>query len=777
MIRHLERLPTYRNQIAHIEHIPSRGPRYGRLAKPLPQPLRAALQASGIAELYSHQAQAVEAIREGHNVVVTTSTASGKTLCYNLPVLESIHNDPRTRALYLFPTKALAQDQLRGLYELTCAESDDLKFGAYDGDTPRSARTRLRKSASIVLSNPDMLHLGILPNHRLWSQFLAHLRFVVVDEAHVYRGVFGSHVACILRRLRRLCERYGSQPLFICCSATIANPAEHIYNLIGLSAVVIDEDGSPQGAKDFVLWNPPLTDEQRGVRRSANVEATHLFTELVRRSLRNITFTKARKVAELILRYSQEALERENPDLVPLVKSYRAGYLPEERRRIEQQLFHGQLLGVTATTALELGVDIGALDATVLVGYPGTIASTWQQAGRAGRGVGHSVSFLIGLDNPLDQYFMRHPEQLFGRSHENALLDPYNVHLLRQHLTCAAYEMPLTSRDQELFGPAFAEAVPSLQNEGVLEYRRNRWYYPSDDYPAEKVSIRSIASETYSLLDESDGRLLEEVEATKAFYGIHPGAIHLHQGDAYLVTELNLETRIALAKLVDVNYYTQPREINELRIVNCWRQRDLQNTSAYYGQLQVTEQVVGYKRKQQFTDTVLGEETLDLPAQSFDTTGLWFDLPPSVREWLRQPGLDLHGGLHAVEHAAIGVLPLFAMCDRQDIGGLSTPNHPDTGRPQIFIYDGYPGGVGITEKGFALLRQLWEATLRTIEECPCEAGCPSCIHSPKCGNNNEPLDKRAAVVILKALLCSQTHTTGCGPRRNDVKPSAVPRLR
>jgi DEAD/DEAH box helicase domain-containing protein len=776
-VEYLTNLPTYDHQICHVERLPSREPRYGQLSAPLPEPLRTSLNASGVTELYTHQAEAINTVRAHHNIVVTTATASGKTLCYNLPVLQSIHSDPKMRALYLFPTKALAQDQLRGLGDLTYAVSENLKVGTYDGDTPRSARARLRKSASIVLTNPDMLHLGILPNHRLWSQFMAHLRFVVVDEAHVYRGVFGSHVACVLRRLRRLCERYGSQPLFICCSATIANPAEHIYNLIGLPAVVIDEDGSPQGAKDFVLWNPPLTDKQKGVRRSANVEGTHLFTELVRRGLRNITFTKARKVAELILRYSQEALEREDPALVPLVKSYRAGYLPEERRRIEQQLFDGQLLGVTATTALELGVDIGALDATVLVGYPGTIASTWQQAGRAGRGVGHSLSFLIGLDNPLDQYFMRHPEQLFGSSHENALLDPYNLHLLRLHLTCAAYEMPLTSRDQELFGPAFGEAVPSLETEGALEYRMNRWYYPSDDYPAEKVSIRSIASETYSLLDESDGRLLEEVEATKAFYSIHPGAIHLHQGDAYLVTELNLETRIALAKLVDVNYYTQPREINELRIVNCWRQRDVQATSAYYGQLQVTEQVVGYRRKQQYSDTVLGEETLDLPAQSYDTTGLWFDLPPSLSERLRQPGLDLHGGLHAVEHAAIGILPLFAMCDRQDLGGLSTPNHPDTGRPQIFIYDGYPGGVGIAEKGFALLRQLWEATLRTIQECPCEAGCPSCVHSPKCGNNNEPLDKRAAAVILKALLCSQTDTAGCGPHCNDIKPSAVRRLR
>ncbi len=754
-LEYLTNTPTYEHQICHVEHIPSQEPRFGELSAPLPEVLQRSLKNLGITGLYAHQAEAINAVRAHRNVVVTTSTASGKTLCYNLPVLESIHYDPAARALYLFPTKALAQDQLRSLHELTRVDYDDLKIGTYDGDTPRAARTRVRKSASIVLSNPDMLHLGILPNHRLWSQFLEHLRFVVIDEAHVYRGVFGSHVACVLRRLRRLCARYGSRPLFICCSATIANPAEHIYNLTGLPAVVIDQDGSPEGAKDFVLWNPPFVYPERGIRRSANIEATRLFTELVREGLRNITFTKARKVAELILRYSQEALQAEAPELVPLVKSYRAGYLPEQRRLIEQQLFQGQLLGVTATTALELGVDIGTLDATILVGYPGTIASTWQQAGRAGRGIRHSLTFLIGLNNPLDQYFMRHPEELFGRTHENALLDPHNVHLLRQHLICAAYEMPLTSRDEELFGPALAEAIPSLHEEGILEYRGNRWYYPSDDYPAQRVNIRSVASELYTLLDESEGSRLEEIEATKAFYSIHPGAIYLHQGDTYLVTELNLKTRIALARPVDVNYYTQPREINELRIVDCWRQRDLENTSAYYGQLQVTEQVVGYRRKEQFTDTVLGEETLDLPAQSFMTTGLWFDLPPNAGERVRQRGLDLHGGLHATEHAAIGILPLFAMCDRQDVGGLSTPKHVDTGRPQIFIYDGYPGGVGIAEKGFALLRRLWEATLRTIEECPCEAGCPSCIHSPKCGNNNEPLDKSAAVLILQELLSSR----------------------
>lgn len=749
---HLKSLPSYEGQICHIEHIPPREARYGFLDRPLPDPLRRALQASGISELYTHQAIAIKAVRDGQHVAVTTSTASGKTLCYNLPVLESLHHDSTGRALYLFPTKALAQDQVRNLTHLTQSAGLSLVSGTYDGDTPRSARARIRKAVSILLTNPDMLHVGILPNHRMWSHFLANLRFVVVDEAHAYRGVFGSHVACVLRRLRRLCRRYGSDPLFICCSATIANPWEHVVDLTGLPTMVVAEDGSPHGARDFVLWNPPFVDEKKSARRSANVEASQLFTELVSHGLRNITFTKARRVAELILHYSREMLERQEPDLVPMVKSYRAGYLPRERREIERDLFDGKLLGVTATTALELGVDIGALDATVLVGYPGTVASTWQQAGRSGRGIRDALSVLIGLDNALDQYFMRHPEQLFGRTPENALLDPGNPYVLRGHLRCAAYEVPLASGDEDIFGCRFAHAVGDLVERGELEPRGGRWYYPSSDYPAERVSIRAVSPENYLLLDESEGSLLEEIDSATAFRRIHPGAVYLHQGECYVISELDLRARVARARLVESQYCTQPRETSELSIVSCSRQERLGKTLACYGQVEVTEQVVGFRRKQLFSDVVLDEQDLDLPPRSFVTSALWFDVPPAAEERVRREGLDFQGGLHAVEHAAIGILPLFAMCDRQDIGGLSTPHHPVTRRPQVFLYDGFPGGVGISEKGFELLRELWEATLRTVEECPCETGCPSCIHSPKCGNNNEPLDKAAASMILKALL-------------------------
>ncbi|MFQ5857334.1 MAG: DEAD/DEAH box helicase, partial [Anaerolineae bacterium] len=597
-VHYLTQQSLYQDQIVHVERIPARRVRYGRLHRGLPRSLQAVLDGIGVRHFYTHQAQAINAAREGHNVVVATSTASGKTLVYNVPVLEAIISTgldagisiPRARALYLFPTKALAQDQLRALGELTQGALRGIRFATYDGDTPKSNRAKIRKEAAIILTNPDMVHVGILPNHNLWSRFFANLKYVVIDEAHVYRGVFGSQVANVLRRLRRICWFYGADPQFICCSATIANPGEHVERLTAAPTVVIDDDGSPSGEKTFVLWNPPILDEAKtsrrplaspstssggsSGRRSAYMEATSLFVELVQHGLRNITFVKARKIAELILMYARDQLDKEAPELKSLIHSYRAGYLPEERRRIERDLFHGRLLGVTATNALELGVDIGSLDATVQVGYPGTIASTWQQAGRAGRGIRESLSILIGLDGPLDQYFMRHPEELFGRSHEHALIDPDNVYILEKHLPCAAYELPITTRDESLFGPGFVEAMINLERNHVLEYRRERWYYRGFDYPAQDVGIRSIGEGRYQLINQDTGAQIEEIEAATAFMRVHPGAIYLHQGESYLVTELDQVNRIARARPVDVNYYTEPRQINDVRIVDTLDRRE-----------------------------------------------------------------------------------------------------------------------------------------------------------------------------------------------------------
>jgi DEAD/DEAH box helicase domain-containing protein len=833
-LAHLQRQSFYQGQLVHLEQIARRSAKHGALSTPLHPDLQAQLRAQGIERLFTHQAQAVNAARAGQHVVVVTSTASGKTLCYNLPVLEAILEQPVARALYLFPTKALAQDQMRSLRELGCRGLDTAQtgfdtaqtptkptatrptgmlpvtVGTYDGDTPQGRRSKLRQQGQIILTNPDMLHVGILPNHALWASFFRHLRYVVIDEAHTYRGIFGSQVACVLRRLRRVCALYGSEPQFIAASATIANPGQHLAALTGLEPQVIDDDGSPAGPRSFALWNPPLLDrpgrgsvgpsgglrtdrpqqdgnrpQQSGLRRSANGEATHLFTALVRNETRTIVFTRARKVAELILRYARAELGKEDeeegkrgkggkgsesspsfpsfpssPPLSSRIAAYRAGYTAEQRRQIERDLWSGKLLGVTATNALELGIDVGGLDAAVLVGYPGTVASLWQQAGRAGRGSEPSLAVLIGLDNPLDQYFIRHPADLFGRPHEHALIDPDNVYVLDRHLPCAATEVPLTNiagpgrfDDEALFGPGFVPAMVQLEEQGVLEFHGDRWTYTIGDYPAEKVNLRSAGGGRFALLDEARNyRTLEEIEASSAPQRVHLGAVYLHQGESYLVTRYDAEMGFAVLRPAEVDYYTVPREWSDVRIVRSLAHRPIPGGFAYFGHVRATSQVIGYRRLRHYSEEVLGEEMLELPQTTFETAALWWDLAPEIAAACQRRGLDFLGGIHAAEHACIGILPLFAMCDRWDIGGLSTPRHADTDAPQVFIYDGFPGGVGIAERGFEELPALWRATYEVIAACPCEAGCPSCIQSPKCGNNNQPLDKAAAKLILGMLL-------------------------
>jgi DEAD/DEAH box helicase domain-containing protein len=749
---------SYHGQIAHIEHIPARKPDYAELDKPLISRLEDCLAEHGLLPLYTHQAAAVNHARAGRNVMVSTSSASGKTLCYNIPVLETVLSEKYSRALYLFPTKALAQDQLRNLRDLSypaLLKSDEL--ATFDGDTPQAERAEIRRRAQIMLTNPDMLHLGILPNHQSWARFLRHLRYVVIDEAHAYRGVFGSHVAGVLRRLRRLCRLYGSNPQFICCSATVANPGEHAESLVGLPFTVVDSDGSPQGEKDFVLWNPPLIDEAKSTRRSANSEAADLFTELVSQGVRSLTFARSRRLTELIYLYAKKRLSQASAELSQMVKPYRAGYLPQDRRQIEQELFSGQLMGVVATNALELGIDIGDLEATVLTGYPGSMASAWQQAGRSGRGRGGALSFLIALNNPLDQYFMRHPDYFFEKSVENALVNAANPYILRAHLLCAAWELPITNDDESFFGTTLNQERAELERQGLLRERKERWYLaPIVVYPAQGINIRATSGESYNVMDSDTGSRLETVEASVAFFQIHPGAIYLHQGEPYLVTKLDLKGHTAYAEPTDAAYYTQTKEIDELHIIRQIRDRKCGPVKVYLGEVEVTNTVVGFKKKAQFTEEVIGEEPLTLPPQRFPTVAVWFDLPAEAIDRVSREQLDLAGGLHAAEHAAIAMLPLFALCDRNDIGGVSTPLHPDTGKAQIFIYDAYPGGVGIAEKGFDLITELWQTTLRAIRECPCQEGCPSCIQSPKCGNNNEPLDKRAAQLLLEGLLSLRT---------------------
>ena len=749
---HVKGLPWYSDQIVHREDIPSRTQTSGDLESPLDPGLQRALESQGIHSLYSHQADAVNASRRGENVIVATPAASGKSLCYHLPVLDALLEDRGGRALFLFPTKALTQDQSSNIASLVPVGSR-LRNDIFDGDTPTQDRSAIRRNARIVLTNPDMLHLGILPNHRSWYQLLRGLRYVVIDEAHVYRGVFGSHVANLIRRLRRMCQRFGSEPQFILCSATISNPEEHAQRLVGLPFRAIVDDGAPYGGKDFVFWNPPMVDMAQGSRRSTNSEAAMLMADLLRRHIRTLAFVRSRRMAELLYVFVRDLLQDSSPDIAQRVSPYRASYLPEDRRRIERDLFEGRLLGLTTTNAMELGIDIGDLDATILSGYPGSVASTWQQSGRSGRRGGRALSVLIALDNPLDQYLMRHPETFFSKTHESARISPTNPYILKPQMLCAAYEAPLTAKDAEHFGPDLLTHAKELEDEGLLNQRGGRWHLAPDvTYPAQEVNIRSTSANFYTLVEEGSGVILETVEESSAFLQLHPGAVYLHMGEAYLITDLDIESHTAYAVSTDVPYYTQVEDQTETRVLNVYKSKRAGRTTLSLGEVEVSTTVVRFRRMAHITSEVLGNEDISLPTQSYRTIALWFDIPEDTLDHVDAERLDLAGGLHAMEHAAIGVLPIFALCDRNDIGGTSTPLHPDTGKPQVFIHDGHPGGVGIAEHGYEIIEELWKATLEVVSECPCQSGCPSCIHSPKCGNNNQPLDKGVALLLLRDIL-------------------------
>ncbi len=769
----LRRQSGYAGQIAHIQPIPARPARYAEPAEPLPSPLQEALAARGVTQLYSHQAAALDAARTGAHLGIVTATASGKTLCYQLPALEAALHDPQARALFLFPTKALAHDQLRALGALLeplnrALGCDDRRPGAksagrpaiqaatLDGDTPRSERDRLRAQAQIILSNPDMLHRTVLPDHRRWAALLARLRFVVLDEAHIYRGVFGTHVALIIRRLRRLCAHYGAAPQFICCSATSANPHEHLSALVGDDVTVIDEDGAPQGERTFVLWNPPVIerggrrrDAEGGQRRSTNVETASVFAALVGAGVKTLAFSRTRRGAELMLRYARESLEAKN--IPAAIGSYRAGYTAEERRRIEREFLDGTLLGLVSTNALELGVDIGGVDAVVMGGFPGTVASAWQQAGRAGRAQGKSLALLVAQDDPLDQFYMRHPQEFFSRPHEHARIALENPYILSDQLRCAAFELPLHDADATWFGPAFAAIRDWMLRRGeLLPLPDGRAEFAGERWPAARVNIRSADGETVELRDVESGRVIEQVPGSRAPFEVYPGATYLHQGDTYLVEALH--ARHAEARRAQVDYYTQTREETEIRVLGVLQQRRLGPAELFLGKVEVTRQVTGYRRKQHYTEAVLSEHDLTLPPQTFRTIAVWWTVPDELCRRIEQVCDAEVDGLHAMEHACIGLLPLFAQCDRADIGGLSINFHPDTGMATIFVYDGVPGGVGIAQVGYEQAEAWWEQTHALLTDCPCHEGCPACIQSPKCGNGNQHLSKIGAATLAALLV-------------------------
>ena len=748
----IRRASDYDGQIVHEEVVPARSARYGSLSPRLDPRLEAALARSGVHQLYLHQSESVQAARDGENLIVATGAASGKSLCYQVPLLESALGKKASRSLLVFPTKALAQNQLRSLNGL-CSDLIPIKAEIFDGDTPGEARSGIKRTAQAVITNPDMLHLGILPNHGTWQRFFRNLDYVVIDEAHAYTGVFGSHMANVIRRLRRLAGYYGSSPSFILCSATVANPRELAEDLLGAPVKVIDQDHSPQGGKHFLFWNPPFLNESRTKRRSAIAETAAVFRELLLRGVRTLTFTRTRRQVELVYVSVRDYLAEHVPSLVSKVSPYRASYLAEDRRAIEQSLFNGELLGVASTNALELGIDVGTLDATILGGYPGSVSSAWQQAGRSGRRQERSLSVLVARNDPLDQYLMRHPEFFFGRSHEHALIAPNNPRILDQHLLCAAYERPLGIRDERFFGLDLQSRLIALQVEGLLHRKGERWF-PSASvvYPAEEVNIRSSSRGSYAVVSSESGALLEMVDEGSAFSQLHTGAVYLHYGEQYLVERLDLDSKTAYVSPRDVQYYTRTHALTDIQVRHVMEERSVGSIDVYLGEVEVSSQVVSYQRMAQFSDEPIGDEILDLPPQQFSTVALWFNPREDDLARIKSERLDLSGGLHAAEHAAIGVLPLFALCDRNDIGGVSTPFHPDTGRPQIFIYDGHAGGVGIAEKGYQIIEELWRATLQVLQECPCEDGCPACIQSPKCGNNNHPLDKGVAAMLLRGAL-------------------------
>ena len=731
---------------AELAHVAVEPPRSGR-SEPFPDDLdprvASALVAQGIAALYTHQAETWEALRAGGNAIVTTSTASGKSLAFNLPVLDLLAREPKSRALYLYPTKALAQDQARALQAFGLK---GVKPAIYDGDTESDRRWQIRKWANAVLTNPDMLHVGVLPHHDRWGDVLANLRFVVVDEAHVYRGVFGSHVGNVLRRLRRLARAYGSEPQFVLASATIANPGQLAESLLGEPAAVIDSDTAPATERTIALWNPELIDAELGVRASSLGDASRLLAGLVSHGLRTICFTKSRKAVELIHRY---ACERVEPALAARLTPYRAGYTPSQRRGIEQRLMAGELLGVTATNALELGIDIGSLDCAISVGFPGTVSSLRQQWGRAGRR-SPGLAVLVASEDALDQYFMREPETLLARTVEAAILDHANPRVLDGHVLSAAFEGPIDEADARTLGP---EALVRAAELPELKRTDAGWVWAGKDYPAARVLLRSGELDSFTVVDAETGAVLGTVESSRAFGTIHDGAVYLHLGEQHLVRRLDVDARTALVSPANVDWYTQAKVETDTAIVEPLRVEPRLGLELSFGRVSVTERVIAYERKSISGGDTLETVPLDLPETSFETEAIWFAPTTAQLDGLEEMP-KLLSSLHAAEHSLIALLPLWAMCDRWDIGGLSTNIHRQTGLPTIFVYDGHAGGVGITERGFERFEGWVEDTAKMLAGCPCVAGCPSCVQSPKCGNLNDYLDKDGALTLLRRLLAS-----------------------
>ena len=744
------------SRLVHLAHLPAREARTATLARPLPPAVAAAVPGP----LWAHQVEALDLARAGRSVVVATGTGSGKSRCYQLAIGEAVTTPVRPgTGLIIFPTKALAHDQLRALTALGLPK---VVAGAYDGDASPEERTWIRKSANVVLTNPEMLHAGLLPHHERWATFLGRLQYVVIDELHTFRGTFGGHVAQLVRRLRRLAAHHGADPTFICCSATVGEPQRLASAITGVPVTPVLDDGAPRPARTIALWQPPLLDRATGARASAHREAAAVTAGLVDAGHATLTFTRSRRAAETVAADVRRRLPR---SLARRVRSYRGGYLADERRAIEDELFAGELSAVVATSALELGIDVGGLDAVVLDGFPGTVASFWQQVGRAGRTGGAAGAVLVAGDDQLDQWFAAHPEELLGRAPEPSVVNPQNPYVVDPHLRCAAHELPLTHADERWWGPALEEGVRrlALADELVVRHRGRRnepiAVWNGAGWPTHGVGLRTAGGPPVQIVEAGSGARVGDVDRARAPVQVHPGASYLHQGLAWRVTSLDLDAGVAEVERDDGLTYTVPRTDSRVRLLGIDLERPLGRGRLHLGSVEVCSQVVGYQRKEALTGTLVASQPLDLPEAILCTRAVWWTVDPGLdlgqqqqHAWLQLDAARLPGALHAAEHAAIGMLPLFAICDRWDVGGLSTPRHADTGLPTVIVYDAVPGGAGVAELGYEAADRHLRATRESIAACSCTEGCPSCVQSPKCGNGNDPLDKAGAVILLDLLL-------------------------
>ncbi|WP_343319070.1 DEAD/DEAH box helicase [Arthrobacter sp. TMP15] len=753
-------------QLQHVHRIPSRQAINEAWPEWVHPDLVSAYSFLGVVQPWRHQILGANAAHQGQHTIIATGTASGKSLAYQLPAVDAVHraalavreNPGQLEAngavaLYLSPTKALAADQLAALNALKLST---LRASTYDGDTATTDRRWIRDHSNFILCNPDMLHFGVLPNHTWWAHFFKRLKYVIVDEAHSYRGVFGSHVAVLLRRLRRICAHYGSEPVFIGASATSADPGTAFSRLIGADVTTITEDCSPHGATTVALWEPELTDfkGENGAksRRTAIAETSDLLANLVSSHVRTIAFIKSRRGAETISSVTKRLLEDVDPSLPPRVAAYRSGYLPEERRELEKALRAGDLLGVSSTPALELGIDISGLDAVLVAGWPGTRASFFQQIGRAGRSGQDALAAFVASDDPLDTFLVHHPEAIFDRAVEATVFDPANPYVLGPHLCAAAAELPITEQDLALFDSTTPALLEQLVAQGYLRKRPAGWFWTHPQNAAAMVNLREDGGGPINIIEADTGTLLGTMGSPQSHYQAHTGAVYVHQGTNYVVLELNEAEHCALVRRGTPDFYTTARDVTQIEVLESTKHELWGPVEMHFGSVQVQTQVVSFQRKAIISNEVLGEEPLELEARDLFTKAVWFTVDNST---LLAGGLvepQFPGALHAAEHAAIGLLPLVASSDRWDVGGVSTAIHADTGQPTVFVYDGHPGGAGFAERGFDMARVWLRATMEAIQACECQSGCPSCVQSPKCGNKNNPLDKAGAVLLLQILL-------------------------